>query len=130
MHHSVIFTEQRTLLVLLHGARVIVSRFLGELWGIWEAAIKPELCHRRGGVINCSDYYREFLQSITASVYKASGGRGSEEVGDVFDPFMSTLKYVCVAECITASLSVWEACTQCPVVGFDLTFPSSSCRVQ
>lgn len=41
---------------------------LGELRGIWEAAIKPELCHRRGGVINCGDYYREFL-----GVYNSCG---------------------------------------------------------
>lgn len=47
-------------------------KVLGELWGIWEAATKQELCQRRGRVINCSDYYREFLQSV----YNSVGSRG------------------------------------------------------
>lgn len=86
---------------------------LGELWGIWEAAIKPELCHRRGGVINCGDYYREFL-----GVYNSCGFLEEEEVkrshltrgGNIFQSYISTWKRVCVCvpECITTSPCMWE----------------------
>lgn len=89
---------------------------LGELWGIWEAAIKPELCHRRGGVINCGDYYREFL-----GVYNSCGFLEEEEVkrshltrgGNIFQSYISTWKRVCVCSWMYNDVSLHVRVAAC-----------------